>query len=459
MSVLRRPGSRFRPSLPFVLLCVLLGALWLAGGASRADALGQVVVRSVSWAALVTLVLFGERPAPGRAGPVLWLLVAAALLPLVQLIPLPPGLWQALPGRAVLAEAAVAAGEAQPWRPWSITPGATANALASLVVPAAVLLLVTGLREEEEQWLPGLLLGLVVASTLVGLLQFSGGGFENPFANDTPGQVGGMFANRNHFALFTAFGCLLVPAWVFLGGRRGGWRGPVGIGLLLLLLLTILASGSRAGIGVGFLALGIALLFAYRGLRRELERFPRWVLPALVAAVLGTIVVVVLVSVAADRAVSISRALAVDPGQDMRTRGLPTVLAMVRDYFPFGSGLGGFDPVFRMHEPFGLLKLTYFNHAHNDLLEVVLDAGLPGLLLLLVAIGWWARASERAWRAGRGTRRMLPKLGSAILLLVLIASVFDYPARTPLIMAVAVIAALWLKGVGRQALPADSQHL
>ena len=63
----------------------------------------------------------------------------------------------------------------------------------------------------------------------------------------------------------------------------------------------------------------------------------------------------VLISVAAGRAVSINRALTVDAGQDMRARGLPTVLEMIRTYFPFGSGLGGFDPIFRIHEPFELL--------------------------------------------------------------------------------------------------------
>ena len=144
----------------------------------------------------------------------------------------------------------------------------------------------------------------------------------------------------------------------------------------------------------------------------------------------------------------IYRVIGVDPGQDMRGRGLPTVLAMIWAYFPVGSGLGGFDPIFRMHEPISLLGLTYFNHAHNDWLEVVLDAGLPGLLLLFSAVLWWGWASICAWRAGADTRYILPKLGSAALLLVMIASIFDYPARVPMIMAVIVIAAAWLGGRG-----------
>jgi hypothetical protein len=50
-------------------------------------------------------------------------------------------------------------------------------------------------------------------------------------------------------------------------------------------------------------------------------------------------------SISADRAVSVNRLLMVDAESDMRGRALPTVLAMIRAYFPVGSGLGGFDPL------------------------------------------------------------------------------------------------------------------
>src|SRR3546814_8752841 len=63
---------------------------------------------------------------------------------------------------------------------------------------------------------------------------------------------------------------------------------------------------------------------------------------------------------------------------------------------------------------------------------------------LLVAIGWYGMASMRAWR-GSGRHSVLPKLGSAILFLVFVASAFDYPARTPMMMAMIVIAGLWLR--------------
>ena len=436
-------GALFRPAAPFLLLAALMSVVWLAGGASRPDVLGQTVVRGAAWGVLAALALAGARPPLLRLARPVWLLaIAAATLTLLQLVPLPPTIWATLPGRALLMEAATASGQSQPWRPWSMVPEATFNALASLVVPFAVLTLVVSLTERERAWLPGLILSLIAASTVVGLLQMSGIGFNNLFVNDKLGDVSGPFANRNHFALFLAIGCLLAPVWAFLDGRQ---------------------PGSRTGLLVGALGIALGLIMVWQGIRRALSRYPRWVFPALVAGIVAAIAIFVLISVAAGRAVSINRALTVDAGQDMRARGLPTVLEMIRTYFPFGSGLGGFDPIFRIHEPFELLALTYHVHAHNDFLEIALDAGLPGILLLGAAILWWAWASIGAWRAGSSPRYAIPKLGSAMLLLVFIASIFDFPARTPMIMAMIVVAGVWLcipvEGRGGSALPKSGKAL
>lgn len=460
-----------RPGLAVVLFAILAPGLWLAGGASRPDVLAQPLMQGICWLLLITLVLVGRPLRLGEARPLLYLLCAMLALALLQAVPLPPSLWLALPGRALFAEAAAASGQAQPWRPWAIVPGGAVNAALSLIVPITVLLLLAAMKDAERRWLPATLLALITASMLIGLLQFSGTSFNNPLMNDTPGQVSGSFANRNHFALFMAIGCLVAPAWAYAGGRQPKWRAPMALGLVLLFALTILGSGSRAGILLGILALGLAALITGRSIRRSLSHAPRWVFPALIVAIVTVLALFVVLSISADRAVSINRALTMDAAQDMRRRGLPTVLSMVGTYFPFGSGLGGFDPLFRIHEPFALLKPTYFNHAHNDFLEIVLQAGLPGGLLLLATIGWWAWASVRAWRVPSRTADMLPRLGSAIILLVLVASAVDYPARTPMIMAVLVIAATWLnsgggadtgvgeRGLGRSALPRKSQHL
>lgn len=456
----RLPKSIPLPSVPFALLAVLLAALWLAGGASRPDVLGQVVVRCVAWLAVIILLLMGPRLPRVRTDPVALLLLFTIALPAIQLVPLPPELWQRLPGRDVFIQAATLSGQAQPWRPLSIVPGATLNALASLIVPVATWLLASSLNDAERRRLPGMLLCVVIATMLVGLAQFSGIIYDNPFVNDSPGEISGTFANRNHFSLLMAIGCLLAPTWGLAGERLAYWRLPAVVGLLLLLFLTILGSGSRAGLGLGVVALLLGVILSGHRIRKALAFYPRWVYPTLVAAFAVIIIAFVSLSVMADRAVSINRAFALDAGQDMRTRGLPTVLSMIKTYFPFGSGLGGFDPIFRIHEPFALLAPTYFNHAHNDYLEIVLDTGLLGAVLVLSALVWWGRASMTVWTIGMGRAYALPRLGSATIFLVMIASLFDYPARVPLIMAVTVIAGIWLNATAEvTTLPRRGQHL
>lgn len=448
MRIPYRSGTSVSISGPVVTLAALLGVLWLAGGASRPDVFGQVLVRSAAWLVLIGALLVMKRPTIRDVRPVAVLMFAVSGLALIQLVPLPPEVWQALPGRAVFERAALLAGESQPWRPLAIVPGAAYNAAASLIVPIAFFILVIRLDEREAAWLPGMLLTFIAIATLPGLAQFAGAAFNNPLINDTPGQVSGIFANRNHFALLLAFGCLLAPAWAFGSGSGALWRMVVALGLILVFTLTILATGSRAGLFLGLLALVIGFGLTWSRIRQILHRGPKWLFPALITGIVAVMVIVVLLSVAADRAVSINRAIAMDAGQDMRRRGLPTVIEMIKIYFPVGSGLGGFDPLFRMHEPFELLKPTYFNHAHNDFLEILLDTGAAGLLLLVAAIGWWGWASFRVWR-GKGNRvRLAARLGSAMILLTLVASIFDYPARTPTIMALLVVAATWLsKGV------------
>lgn len=438
MDILRQRGTRFSPDLSLVLLVALLVILWLTGGASRDDVSGQVISRAASWTAIVIAILFARRPRIGEAREPALILFAMILLCLAQLVPLPPGVWRALPGRAEFGDSLISPPDL--WRPWSLVPGATANALFSLVVPLAMLVLVTTIPRDQKRWIPVAVLTVIGLALLVGLLQFTGAQISNPFVNGTPGAVDGLMANRNHFALLLAIGLLMTPVWGVGGEGSSRVRAPVALGLILLLVLAILASGSRAGAMLGMVALVLGLLLSRRELKAAHRRYSRWTFPAIGLGIALLVTLFVLLSVAAHRAVSIDRLLSNDAEVDLRMRALPTVLAMTRIYFPLGSGLGSFDPIFRMHEPFALLRPTYFNQAHDDFLEIVLTAGLPGLFILLAAVGWWLWRSVEAWRGAA----MPPKLGSATLLLILLASIVDYPARTPLIMAMTIIAAAWL---------------
>jgi hypothetical protein len=284
--------------------------LWVAGGAQRPDVPGQIVTRAASWLVLVVLILFSTRAHWQDRRAVVAFVVASVALVGAQLVPLPSEIWLSLPGRALFAQAAEAAGEPQPFRPLSIFPGATWNSLWALVVPVTALALGLRLHHGEHRFLLGFILALIGLSAIYALLQFSGGRIDHPFVNNVPGDVSANFANRNHFALFAAIGCLLTPIWAFGGTRRKRWKYPAAFGLLLLLGLIILASGSRAGLLVGLLGVIVGMMAVRPFIWQELRGLPRRAaLSIVVVGVLAGAAALIL-SITLDRAVSIERALA-----------------------------------------------------------------------------------------------------------------------------------------------------
>lgn len=435
-------------TVALLIAAVLFSALvWFAGGASRSDQSGQLVVRAAAWAVCIGAIFLFRREdvlSSVRSARSLWLFAAlVAALTALQLLPLAPQVWTALPGREIVAQTAVVAGFEQPWRPLSLSPGGTVNALSSLIVPFAALLLFTQASLQQHRHFLTAVLAAVLLCVLVGLLQFTGARFDNPFINDGLGEVAGIFANRNHFALFAAFGCVLGPVWGFAQERGPRWRALLGVAFMLCCALLILASGSRAGLALGGTGMVLGLLAVRRRIADHVRSLPKGVSLIVIGFTVTAVIGFLVLAFVMGRAVSVDRAMALASADDLRARALPTVWAMAQLYFPFGSGLGTFDPVYRIHEPMHLLQPSYLNHAHNDWLEVLLELGLAGVVLLAAALVWWAYKSLAAWRS-RGSSALLQRAGSAMILMTMLASVVDYPARTPLIMVVLVIAAIWL---------------
>lgn len=430
--------------LAFWLLAGLLIVLWFAGGASRADVAGQAVTRLFAWVVVIVFVIRARMPdlRPLRALFVLFGLSVAVVA--CQLIPLPPAIWSALPGHEMLLRAAEVTGQPQPWRPLSIAPSATANALASLVVPGSVLLLCANLTRRQHWTVARLLLGLVLAGSFVALVQVSGANYSNPLINHVSGSISGNFANRNHFALFVAVGCLLASV---IGAARDDFNRWLAFGAMLLIpffALVILAVGSRAGLVLTVLAIVMGLAIGQANLRNLLRALPKPAAIGLTALALAGVTGIVGAAIVLDRAESVDRALSLEASADLRRQALPHVIEATQSYFPTGAGFGTFDQAYRIVEPDALLRLTYFNHAHNDWIETVLSGGLAGALLLVAMLAWFATAVWRMWCSREGIRG-LSAVGAGILLLFMIASLFDYPARTPMGMTLVVLAAVWLQ--------------
>ena len=124
---------------------------------------------------------------------------------------------------------------------------------------------------------------------------------------------------------------------------------------------------------------------------------------------------------------------------------------------PLGSGLGSFRRIYAVYEDHDRLDPTaYVPHAHNDYVELALETGIPGLIVLLLFLLWWGRAAWRAWAGpGSGDYARAAAVASAA---ILVHSLVDFPLRTAGISAVfAMCLALMIRQ--RPAAPAEPARL
>ncbi|MBN8816719.1 MAG: O-antigen ligase family protein [Sphingomonas sp.] len=426
--------------LPAILLVIFFITLCIAGGASREDVLAQSVVRGVAVVLMCIRIVTRGLPDLKVYRALSYLLAAMGILTALQLVPLPPSIWTALPGRGTIASLPL---PPTMWRPINLVPDAGWNSLFSLLVPFCVLVLVSALGQNTVRRTYLIVLGAIVFSAVLALLQAAGTAPDNPLINGSTTDYAGVFANRNHQALFLSIGIALTWHWGFEnGGHLRDRRLWLAFCLIFLMGISILATGSRAGILLGGLALvlgpAVALLNRRSSGGLGLRRAVIWS-----GGMIVFVAIIGLTSLYFGRAESFTRATTMTVDSDFRIRALPVVWDIAKGYFPFGAGMGSFDAVFRAAEPLALLEPTYFNHAHNDLLETVIETGMFGPVIAGCAAIWLGLGSIRAF-ADRSQAARLARFGSLTVILVVIASISDYPARTPMIMALIMISGCWL---------------
>ena len=437
----------------FWALALLLTATFLLGGSARGDTETLIILRPL--AALLAGLGCWQLRLEHLHNHKLVLAMALALtaVPLLQLVPLPYAIWTSLPGRQQVVDIDRVAGLGQIARPISLVPDATLNALLSLQVPLAALILGVQLGTKARAQLLPVLLVLIGASALLGLLQIAGEPASPLYLYDitNPGSAVGLFANRNHQALLLAAALPMLALWATSKPRSSLLQLVGGGAGLLGLIPLILITGSRAGAIAGLVAL-LSLGFVTRyptppaapspAPRSRSLRVPKLVvLGGAGVAALGLAVL----TIAAGRAEAWERLLTVLSEDDLRYRIVPTLIQIIPKYWPFGTGLGSFEKIFQAEEPDALLSPVFMNHAHNDWLETALTGGLPAVLLLVIAVACAVISAFRQFlsKSGRSAPNRLARLGLIVIGLTALISASDYPLRTPLLQAVFVVAVLW----------------
>lgn len=445
-----KPASRSHPRrFDGLLLWVFIALVCLTGGASRHDVLSLVVLRPLAVLAFFYAAVVG--PAGLRQQPLpFYLLLGLGGLMLGQLVPLPPGTWHQMPGRDIVAQLEAAVGVPSPWRPLSLTPARTWNSFFALMIPLATFVLYSLQPQPIKQRVPLAIVACGVASMMWGLAQLVGG-TDTPLYHyriHTDDRPIGLFANRNHQAMFLALSILFAGMMIETVLKAWSKRSPLYLtalgGYIVLVLVFEFILGSRGGLllaGLAVAAVAVALSPTLRRRRQPASRARAkwwtrlqhpWVVLTVVAASLGALV---LMAVSLNRNEAFARMfVSGDTSRYDRLEILPYLATMLSDQFPWGGGFGSFDALFRRYESTDLLSTFYLNQAHNDWMQFLIEGGLPAAVLLAVFVGWCIHRMVRRMREG-GSLLLFP-----VFPLIALASAFDYPLRVPILMMSFVLA-------------------
>lgn len=424
------------------LSVLLLVAFGFGGGGSRFG-LANLVVQLTALTALALrfeAVMRFWRESPWG----LRIMIAATLaLPVFQIIPLPEDIWLALPGRQLVARSLEATGQSG-WMPWSLDPLRTLLALTALIAPLAVLMIGWSLPRHHLITLGWLVAGLGIVTTLWGALQLNPtGNAATLFGSREPGTVLlGTFANRNSTGLLLTFSlslAALLPA-----PKTHPAVLVVRLAVCALLVVTIILTKSRTALVLALIPLGLAAL---KTLWWALERRGEGSTGGAARPAMVIVGAIALIGISAGGLIVAAPGRIGETLERFEAKNDPRrfiwedAAYSVERYWPAGAGMGTFDEVFQVDESLENITLRTAGRAHNDYIELAIEAGAPGVvlaglwLLLCAWLTWQARRSSIVWAGWAG---------AGFLLAIALQSITDYPLRNQTILAFGGFALLLL---------------
>jgi O-antigen ligase len=418
---------RFAVVPAFIALCLVFGGS--AQGIWTNALLQLIAIAICVWA------LLSKSAQPLRGPAKVLAMIAGLTIGLIglQLIPLPPAIWSSLPGRDFVAEGYRLIGIARPWLPISLTPHATMATALTLLPPIALLsvMLLTGAY--RGTWLAVTILGVTLAAVLLGALQV---GSANPltspwyfYPRTNHGVATGFFANSNHMASLLVISVPILFALVRdLRDRSTNAKARSAIMLMagagvVVLLLGIVLNGSLAILLLGPpVVLGSAIILFPRlaKLRRPL---------AGIAVAGGAVMLALYMSPLHDR-LSHGDETSIAERQQMWSHSAEAI----PDFMPVGSGLSSFGRIYPRYEDPASISREFTSHAHNDYLEIALEMGVPGILLLIGFLLWWAARTRAIWASAAADP--FAQAATIVTAALLLHSIVDYPLRTAALSAV-----------------------
>jgi O-antigen ligase len=371
------------------------------------------------------------------------LLVSLQIIILLQLIPMPGSTWSNLSGRQLPISALGLTPYANDMRPLSLDPEATRRFGTALFLPGAIVLGALGAAKRDLRLFLWALVAAGVLSSLVGALQLALGtpDWLSFYGGAVAGAASGVFANANHQAAFLCAALFALALLVRLEDgqldlRPFGLKARVHAGWMLfpVFAIMIVATGSRSGTVV---LPGVLVASAIIAVRM------RSVLKIAVTVIFVALLVgLAILFYPSDNSLALRENFLF--GQDIRYAYLPDIQFTLREYWPYGSGFGTFRHVFQHNETLDIATAGVLNHAHNDILEWLIEGGIAGAIwlsaLILVLAYLFYHAVSRQQERGRPTHAHLATAGVLLVVTIGLMSLVDYPMRTRAVLAVSSLA-------------------
>jgi O-antigen ligase len=306
------------------------------------------------------------------------------------------------------------------WRSISIYKHTTKAELFKILAYIGVFFLIINNLVTEEQikrlGVAIIIMGSVVA--FLGIIQMASGTdkiywfWQSVYWKERPPGFFGPYVNRNHFAGYMEMVIpltigFLIPYLPVSSFQGGSWRARIAslesrisknilfIFVIVLMIAALFLSLSRGGIICFFLSilfLANFLLFYHRRRKRSTAAF------LISIFVVSTLFLVwVGIDPLLDRLASLREPDKVSP---LRPIVYKDTINIVKDFPLVGTGLGTFEDIYPRYKT--VKTDLFFEHTHNDYLELLSDTGLSGalflvggvLLFLIVIMKRWAKRRD-----------------------------------------------------------------
>lgn len=408
----------------YLFVCLILGGS--AQGIWANMLLQLLGLAIIAWAAAAPR----KQPLAPPARQLLLLAILAIAVVALQLVPLSASLWPHLGGRSALGSDYALLGLKTPALPISLTPYKSQDSLLGLIPPLAIICAVVRLKAYRPSWLTVALIAGTIAGVLLGALQAGSTDAESSpwylYPETNIGFAVGFFANANHMAILLVITLPFLAA-LLAAGRRANFQRlsalvavVVGAGLVILVGIVLNQSIAAYGLALPVLCASALIVIPPRSRVRPL---------LMIAAVLLLIGAVVAIGKSSASPGPLGAQASVQSREVM----LRTTGRAIGDFMPLGSGLGSFRNVYDLYEDPATVTDTYVVHAHNDYAELALETGVPGIIVMLLFLAWWAAAVWRVWRSVEaGPFARAASIASAA---ILAHSLVDFPLRTAAISA------------------------